>query len=146
MLGKWLGAFLFNLGVLLVTFIYPFILNAITSPGIDQGVVLAGYLGLLLMLGAMLAIGVFFSSLFSNQFAAFFVTLGFLLLLWIAAVPVQSSTGPLASALGYLDMSVHYFDNMIRGVVDTTDVLYFVSLTVLFLFLGTRTVEARRWR
>ena len=144
--GKWLGALLFNLVILAGTLIYPFIVNSMTDPGIDQGTVLATYLGLTLLLSAMLAIGVFFSSLFSNQFAAFFVTLGGLLLLWIVAFPVQNASGPLADVLRYLQLSDHYFNNLYRGVIDTTDLLYFLSLTALFLFLGTRMLETRRWR
>lgn len=99
-----------------------------------------------MMLGAMLAIGVFFSSLFSNQFAAFFVTLGVLLVLWIISVPVQVAGGPVAAVLQYLDMSEHFYNSLYRGVLDTTDFLYFASLIAVFLFLGARVVEARRWR
>ncbi len=144
--GKWLGALLFNLVILAVTWIYPFILNSMVDPGIDQGVVLGAYIGLVLMLGAMLAIGVFFSSVFSNPFAAFFITLGVLLTLWIISFPVQAGSGPVAEVLNYLDISEHFYTSLFRGVVDTTDLLYFASLTVAFLFLGTRVVEARRWR
>jgi len=144
--GKWLGAFLFNLVIIAVTWIYPFILNSLTDPGIDQGVVLSNYMGLVMMLGAMLAIGVFFSALISNQFAAFFVTLGVLLVLWIISVPVQVAGGPVAAVLQYLDMSEHFYTSLYRGVLDTTDFLYFASLIAVFLFLGARVVEARRWR
>jgi ABC-2 type transport system permease protein len=60
--GKWLGAFLFMLVILAFTWVYPLILNRMTSPGIDQGVLISAYLGLVLLVGSMLAIGVLVSA------------------------------------------------------------------------------------
>ncbi|MCJ7708274.1 MAG: ABC transporter permease, partial [Anaerolineales bacterium] len=73
--GKWLGAMGFMLLIVAVTWVYPLILNRLTSPGIDQGTLVSAYLGLVVMVGAMVAIGILISSLFSNPVPAFFVTL-----------------------------------------------------------------------
>jgi ABC-2 type transport system permease protein len=69
--GKWFGSFLFVLTIIALTLIYPIVLNALVDPGIDQGPLLSGYLGVVLVSGAFLAIGVAVSSLFSNQVASF---------------------------------------------------------------------------
>lgn len=142
--GKWLGAFLFLGTIVLFTLIYPFILNSLVSPGIDQGPLLTGYLGVLLFCSTIVAIGVAISALFSNQIASFFLTLGFLLLLWIISAPSQVSGQNLL--MTYLDLRSHFYDTFYIGVIDIRDIVYHVSLTALFLFLGSAIVETRRWR
>jgi gliding motility-associated transport system permease protein len=143
--GKWLGAFGFMFVVLAVTWVYPLILHRMTSPGIDQGTLVAAYAGLLLMVGAMLAIGVFISALFRSPVAALFVTLGVMLGLWIVG-GLASSGGMLGELAGYLSFVDHYYNNFYLGVLDLGDAVYFLSMTALALFLGTQVVEARRWR
>jgi ABC-2 type transport system permease protein len=80
--GKWLGAFMLMLTIAAVSIIYPLILNRLVSPGIDQGPVLSGYLGIVLLCAALAAIGVAISAFFSSQIAAFATTLGVLIFLW----------------------------------------------------------------
>jgi ABC-2 type transport system permease protein len=143
--GKWLGAFGFMFVVLAITWVYPLILHRMTSPGIDQGTLVAAYVGLLLMVGAMLAIGVFISALFRSPVAALFVTLGVMLGLWIVG-GLASSGGTLGQLAGYLSFVDHYYNNFYLGVLDLGDAVYFLSMTALALFLGTQVVEARRWR
>jgi ABC-2 type transport system permease protein len=146
--GKWLGAMLLLLTFLAVTIIYPFILNQMVSPGIDQGPLISGYLGLILLCSSIIAVGVFISSLFSNQIAAFVTTMGAVIFLWwIIGVIVQvaSALGAGPEWLSYLDYSGHFYDNFLRGVLDMRDVIYYLSITVLALFFGTVSVETRRW-
>lgn len=144
--GKWLAALGFLSVLMLLTSIYAVILNKYTMPGLDAGTLFAAYLGLFLLVAAMLAIGVFVSSLFSNQIAAFFVIMAILLLLWVISYPVQNATGPVASVINYLDFSNHFYNNFFNGVVDLNDVTYFISVVIFFLFLAARSVESRRWR
>jgi ABC-2 type transport system permease protein len=143
--GKWLGAFGFMFTVLAVTWVYPLILHRMTSPGIDQGTLVAAYLGLMLMVAAMLAIGVFISALFRSPVAAFFVALGVMLGLWIVG-GLASSGGAVGQLAGYVSFVDHYYNNFYLGVLDLGDAVYFLSLTALALFLGTQVIEARRWR
>jgi len=143
--GKWLGAFGFMIAVMAVTWVYPLILHRMTSPGIDQGTLVAAYVGLLLMVGAMLAIGVFISALFRSPVAAFFVALGVVLGLWIVG-GLANTSGTLGQLAGYVGIAGHYYDNFYYGVLDLGDAVYFLSLTALSLFLGTQVVQARRWR
>lgn len=144
--GKWLGAFLFLLSVIALTLIFPIVLNRLVNPGIDQGMMIAGYLGVILVAAAFLSIGTAISSFFSNQFAAFFATLVvYLLLWWVLGWPAQVlPTG--GDVFRYLDMSAHFYDTMTNGIIALSDIVYYLSLTSLGLFLGTIAVEIRRWR
>lgn len=144
-IGKWLGGFMFMLTLVAVTLIYPLILNQLVEPGIDQGPLITGYLGLILICAALVAVGVTVSSLFSNQVAAFFLTLVIFLLLWIISAPAQASPGG-GELLNYLDFRQHYTATFQQGVIDARDLIYYLSLTALSLFFGSVIVEARRWR
>jgi ABC-2 type transport system permease protein len=105
---------------------------------------MSAYLGIILLSAAFIALGVGASSLFTNQIAAFFITLGvFILLWWLIGIPAQIlSTG--ADIFSYLDMTAH-FNSMNSGVINLSDVVYYLSLVALGLFTGTAAVEARRW-
>ncbi len=144
--GKWLAALAFMVVVVAATLIYVVLLNHYTTPGIDLGAAFASYVGLLLMVAAMLAVGVFASTLFSNQIAAFFVTLVVLLAFWLVQYPVQDKTDTVSVIIANLSIYKHYADNFTNGVVTLADITYFVSVVALFLFLATRAVESRRWR
>lgn len=145
-IGKWLGTFLFFLTIITVTWIYPFVLNLLVDPGIDQSLLLANYLGLILFTAALTAIGVCVSSLFKNQIAALLTSLGVIILLWILSSPAQLMTGFGADLLNYLSITNHYYETFRSGIVDMKDVVYYLSLTFFALFLGTRAIEARRWK
>jgi ABC-2 type transport system permease protein len=146
-IGKWLGTFLFFLSLILLTWFYPLVLNTIIDPGIDQSKVVANYLGVTLMASAMTAIGVYVSSLFKNTIAALMASLGALLVLWLIAVPAQFFPGTTAAEIfNNLSLTQHYFNSFRSGVVDLLDTAYYVSLTILALFLGTRSIESKRWR
>jgi ABC-2 type transport system permease protein len=144
--GKWLGGFLFMVTILAVTWLYPIFMNQMVDPGIDQGPLVTGYLGVLLVIASLVAIGVAVSSLFSNQIAVFFATLGIYLLLWLISLPSQAAGGVGADLLRYLDITEHFFNTFYQGIIDLSDVIYYLSLTALFLFLGSIMVESRRWR
>lgn len=143
--GKWLGGFLYMLTLIAVTIIYAFILNALITPGLDQMALISQYLGLILVAGAFLALGVGVSAMFTNQIAAFFVTLGlFIFLWWLVGFPAQYV--PAGAALfNYLDMQGHFNNTMNTGVIALSDLAYYLSLIALGLFAGTTAVEARRW-
>jgi ABC-2 type transport system permease protein len=145
-IGKWLGAFLFMLTLLGLTLIFPLILNFMVDPGIDQGVLLTGYLGLILMIASLMAIGVLISSLFSNQVVVFFVSLAVVLILWFVVRPLGAdSSGPGSQVLSYVNF-INHFMNFFQGTIDLSDLVYYISLTALALFLGSISIEVRRWR
>jgi ABC-2 type transport system permease protein len=145
--GKWLGSFLFVLTIIALTLIYPLVLNALVDPGIDQGPLITGYLGVILVSGAFLAIGVAVSSLFANQVASFLTTFGILLFFWwIFAILAQVSSPTVGEVMRYLDFSGHFYDNLIQGLIELRDLVYLLSVTALALFLGSMSIEMRRWR
>jgi ABC-2 type transport system permease protein len=143
--GKWLGALGFMVVLMAVTWVYPIILHRMTNPGIDQGQLVSAYFGLVLMVGAILAIGTLISAFFSNTLAAAGATLAVILLLWIIG-GFASGAGGANEVARYLSFVSHYYDNFYRGVVDVKDVVYYASLIVLALFVGSQVVESRRWR
>jgi ABC-2 type transport system permease protein len=144
--GKWLGAVLFLLTILVVSLVFPLILNRMIQPGIDQGMLIAGYLGMLLLSMALTAIGVAVSSFFSNQIAAFFMGLGILLIFWLIGFPAQAMGAGGGQLLTYLDMSQHFYNSFYTGLIQLQDIVYYLSLTALGLFIGSLSVEMRRWR
>ncbi len=145
--GKWLGAFLFMLTVIAVTLVYPIVLNKLTSPGIDQGLMVSAYVAIILLIAVFLAIGTAMSSFFNNQFAAFFATLSVLIVLWwLIRLPtyiIQNDS--INNILNYLDLNGR-FNSMLGGTMSLSDIIYPVSLTALGLFLSAVAVEIRRWR
>ena len=143
--GKWLGGFLFLLTLLVITLVYPIALNYFVEPGIDLLLLFSGYLGLILFCASLIAVGVTISAIFSNPVATFFLTMAVFLFLWIIGFLGQASpTGN--EFLTYLDLRAHYTETFLAGVVDIRDVVYYLSLTGLSLFLGSVITEARRWQ
>src|SRR5215208_626946 len=145
--GKWLGSFLFILTIVAVSLVYPIILNGLVSPGIDQQLVMSSYLGVILVAASFLALGVGISAVFTNQVAAFFVTLmTFVFLWWLIGFPAQVLQGSASDIFRYLDMKTHFYDSLNMGSIKLADLVYFVSLIALGLFTGTTAIETRRWR
>lgn len=143
--GKWLGAFLFSLVIIGLTLIYPFIFNIYTQPGIDQPLMLSAYLGMILAVGAFLAVGTAISSLFTNQVASYVAGLVAIVLLWwlIGFIGGALPTG--GAVFNYLDLSSR-FDSFQSGLIHLSDIIVYVSLIALGLFAGSVIVESRRWR
>jgi ABC-2 type transport system permease protein len=145
--GKWLGSFLFMLTTIAITLVYPIVLNKLTSPGIDQGVMISAYIAIILLSAVFLAIGTAMSSFFNNQFAAFFATLAVLILFWwLIRLPtyiIQNDS--INNIFNYLDLNGR-FNSMLAGTMSISDVIYPISLTALGLFLSAVAVEIRRWR
>jgi len=146
-IGKWLGAMLSILSLLLVTLIYPIVTSRFVTPGIDWYVVLTSYLGMILLAGVFLALGTAVSAMFTNQITAFFVTLAlFITMWWLVGFPAQVIPGDAARIFEYLDMKAHFYGALDSGIINLSDLVYYISLIALGLFTGTAAVEMRRWR
>jgi ABC-2 type transport system permease protein len=117
---------------------------AILGP-IDKGPMLTGYLGLLLMGGAYIAIGVMASSLTRNQIVAFILAFAISFALFIFGQIVQYAPSWLAPVLSFLSMGNH-FESLSRGVVDSRDVVFYVSVMVVSLVIATASLESRKWK
>jgi ABC-2 type transport system permease protein len=145
--GKWLGAVLFSLTLIAVTIIFPIVLNQLVTPGIDQGLMMAAYLAIILLAMTFLALGTAISAIFSNQFAAFFGTLILLLVFWyLVRLPTYvTQVTSISNFFTYLDLNGR-FNNLLTGQVALSDVVYPLSLTALGLFVASVVVEMRRWQ
>jgi ABC-2 type transport system permease protein len=142
-LGKFLGSLGVLVGMLVLTLYYPILLMIFGDP--DLGPIATSYLGLVLLGGASLSIGVFASTLSSNQIVSAVVAGGILFALWFLGVAASFAPGPLGELLSYLSLSSHFPDFM-RGIVDTKAIVYYLSIAALFLYLATGSIETGRWR
>lgn len=142
-LGKYIASFLILAAILAVTLYYVVLLYSFGDP--DTGPVLSGYLGLLLYGAAALAIGLLGSSLSSNQIVAAVVGIAILLMLSFVNLIADIVTGVASEVFNGMSMNEHIVD-FSRGVIDTSSVVFFLSLTAVFLFLTIRSLETRRWR
>jgi len=144
--GKWLGALTFVLAIGALTLVFPLIINNYVTPGIDWMVILSSYIGMVLICAALIALGTGVSAIFTNQFAAFFVTLGLFFFLWFMVSLPASYLQEGGDVLNYLSLSTHFSQSMNNGTINLGDIVYYLSLVALGLFTGTTAVEIRRWR
>src|SRR4030066_857744 len=139
--GKWLGAFFFMLSLLAITLIFPIVLNFLVKPGIDKSILITGYLGLVLMVASLTAIGIFISSLFNNQVVVFFISLAIVLVLWFVIRPLAvDASSANSQILTYMNF-INHFMSFFRGTIDLSDIVYYLSVTSLALFLGIVSIE-----
>ena len=139
-LGKYLGLLLFIIALVSMLMLMPLSLFLGTSP--DLGKLASIYLGLLLLLGAFAAIGLYLSSLTRNQTIAAVSTFGVLLMLWIIDW-IGESVGDGQSILSYLSLLEHH-QSMLEGVFDSSDIAYYLLLIAGFLGLTIRQLDRER--
>ena len=144
-LGKFFGSVMFLLMLLLPTLLYVVLMFAFGKP--DIGPILAGYLGIVLAGAMFISVALFCSSFTKNQVIAAAVS-SFILVL-VTVVPhmvlTEAAIAPwLRSALR--QAVYHRYDDFTKGVIDFGNVTFFVAITVVFLFLTTKVLEARRWK
>ncbi|HUK15695.1 MAG TPA: ABC transporter permease [Bryobacteraceae bacterium] len=142
-LGKWLGAMLLFLCILGMSVINILMLFAWGKP--DWKPVLIAYLGLILQGGTLLAIGLFVSTTTRNQIIAGGVTFFVCLLLWLLSWSTAFETSVGSQVLNYLSIVTH-FDNFAKGLLDSKDVIFYLSMIFFGLFLTSRSMESLRWR
>jgi len=142
-LGKWLGAMAMYLCILAISALNVALLFAWGRP--DWRPILTGYLGLLLQGGTVLAIGTLISSLTKNQIIAGGATFAVSLLLWVLSWVSSYNEAPWAQAVAYCSILTH-FEPFSKGIIDTKDLLFYVSAIFLGLFLTARSLDSLRWR
>jgi len=142
-LGKFLAAMALLAAMVGMTLFYGLTL-ALMGP-IDRGPLITGYLGLLLMGGAYMAIGVMASSLTRNQIVAFILAFAISFALFIFGQITQFAPDWLAPVLAFLSIGNH-FESLSRGVIDSRDVIYYLSVMVVALVIATASLESRKWK
>ena len=140
--GKFLGSLGILTAMLALTLYYPLLLMWFGDP--DMGPIATGYLGLFLLGCTSLAVGLFASSLTSNQLVAAMVAGGIIFALWFAGMAAGLLPEAMGEVISYLSL-YHHFSSFMRGVIDTRGIIYYLSITVLFLFLAIRSLENSRW-
>jgi ABC-2 type transport system permease protein len=141
--GKWAGAMVLYLCVLGMSVLDLAMLFAWGKP--DWKPVLVAYLGLILQGGVLLAVGALISTMTKNQIIAGGVTFFVCLLLWLLSWFTEFSTGWFTQSLNYVSIVTH-FDNFAKGVLDSKDVVFYLSFIFFGLFLTTESLESLRWR
>jgi ABC-2 type transport system permease protein len=141
-LGKFLAAWGLLAAALLPTLLY--LVTILILGSIDVGPVITGYIGLLLMGAVYIGLGLFASSLTENQIVAFIVGFLMMLVLFLLNRLLMYVPESLATTVEFLGVDYH-FSNIARGVIDSRNVIYFLSLIVFSLYLSTVSLERRKW-
>lgn len=142
--GKFLGGFLFLAGYLALTGYMPLLI--VVNGKVAMGHLFAGYLGLLLLGAAVIAVGTFASSLVSSQLLAAVLGGVMTMALFVAWMVARKVDGPLGDFVGYLDLMDLHYRSFSRGVVKLSSVVYYLSLAYAALLGATAVMSARRWR
>lgn len=142
--GKFLATYVFFAMTLSITPVYGLVIATQTTP--DWMVIFGNFVGLLLLGGVILAAGLFFSSLTESQLIAVIVTIAFSLALMLvdAFASLLTFSPWLSEAVSFFSVNTRYME-FTKGLISYDNVFYFLSLQVLFLFLTTRTLDAKRW-
>ena len=136
-----------RLGTIVVTLVLTMIhFISITFLGEpDVGATIAGYIGLFFVVGVYLSIGIFTSALTQNQIVSFILSFVIIFFFFIVDKVIFLFPGFIANILEFLSIDYH-FNNIARGVLDSRDVFYYLSLIFIFLFLTVQTLESRKWK
>lgn len=142
-LGKYLGAYILITIALLPSLLYVYTVYQLGNPigNLDMGSTLGSYFGLLFLIGAYTAIGVFASSLTDNQIVAFITSVFLCFLFYIGFEGIADFTS--SNLIDQLGMSSHY-KSMSRGVLDTRDIIYFLSITIFFIVLTIKGIHTKK--
>jgi len=141
--GKAIAAMAFFFIILILTLPYPIILFKISNP--DVGKTLSAYLGLFLVGISFISLGLFASTLTDNQLVAAVIGFSALLLFWIIGWISETMEGPAGSILQAVSLTQH-FEGFSKGVLQLSDIVYFITFIGLWIFLSLRAVGSVRWR
>lgn len=141
-LGKFLAAL--ALLVIAVLFTLAYVITASLMGNLDEGPTFGGYLGLILLGSAYLAIGIFASSMTENQIVAFIIGFAVIFVFFLLDKVLIFVPAPFVSLFEYLSVDYH-FNSLARGVIDTRDIIYYLSLTIFALVMAARSLESRKW-
>lgn len=144
-LGKYLGAFILTIITLLPTLLYVVTIWKLGNPtgNIDMGSTIGSYSGLLFLSASYTSIGIFTSTLSGNQIVAFIMAVLICFIFYYGFEGISGLFGNKASFLTDIGMKVH-FDSISRGVIDSRDLIYFVSVCILFIVLTTLKITPKQ--
>lgn len=142
--GKFVSVFLVFLSLLGLTSLVPTVLMLFSD--FDWNPIWTGYLGMTLLGALFISVGLLASAITENQIVAAFLSFGMLLLIWLVsglgALLGDTTLGQIISYVSFMD----HYDRLVRGLIDTKDLVYFFSSLIFMLFLTHRVVESTRWK
>lgn len=147
-LGKYLAGIILCLIALAPTLIYLFSIFALGQPkgNLDWGATIGSYIGLIFLAGVYVSIGLFASSLTESQILSFISALFICFFFFIGFEQIAALLSYTGMELSIEKLGVNYHYNAIsRGVIDTRDLLYFISVILLFIFASTMSIKSRKW-
>jgi ABC-2 type transport system permease protein len=142
-LGKYLGCLALLLVLLVLTLYYPLVMSWFGNP--DIGPILSGYLGIFLFASTLAALGLMASSVTQSQVVAVIIGLGLNIFFWICEAVSDFVSAPLDVVFAALALRPRLPD-FTAGIIDTRNVLFYLTFSAVALFLATRSVESRKWR
>jgi ABC-2 type transport system permease protein len=144
-LGKFMASVTMLVAMLAPTLFYHFIMSRYSEPALPWKILWSGYLGILLLGASLLALGSFISSLTENQIVAGVVTFVIFLVLWLMDIGGRGSTTAISEIMKYLSILQHH-ESFAQGVIDTSSIIFYLSVVTLGLFLTLRNLDSMRWR
>ncbi|MBV9170240.1 MAG: ABC transporter permease subunit [Chloroflexi bacterium] len=141
--GKFLASIMLILVMLGLTLLFPLFLFIFGQP--DSGPIITGYIGVLLQAAAFLAVGLWASSLTQNQIVAALVAFALLLILWLSDNLGQFLGGTIGTIVSYTSV-INHFQSFPQGVIQTNDVIYYLTVISAGLVLSTLSLQTRRYR
>ena len=142
-LGKFLACMIVVAVMILISSYSVGFLFLLGEP--EPGPVITGYLGVLLMAGCFVSVGIFASSLTDNQIIAAVLTFGFSLFMWVIGWGAQAAGSTTGQVLQYISI-VDHLERFLKGLVNTSDLVYYLSFILFNLFLCHRVLDSNRWR
>ena len=142
-LGKFFAALTFYMLMLALTVTFPLTIYFLGTP--DIGIIIANYIGLVLFGASLISIGLYASLLTENQIVAFMITMGIILVLFFFHALGNILGESLSQIIEYISLNTH-FEDFSKGVIDSKDVMYYLSVIFIFLFLSLNTLESRKWK
>jgi ABC-2 type transport system permease protein len=141
--GKFLASIMLLLVMLVLTLLFPAFLFMFGSP--DLGPIITGYVGVFLQAAAFLAVGLWASSLTGNQIVAAIIAFALLLILWLSDNLGQFLGGTVGSIVSYTSV-INHFQSFPQGVIQSNDVIYYLTLVLAGIVLSTLALQSRRYR
>jgi ABC-2 type transport system permease protein len=139
--GKFLASIMLVLAMLALTLLFPLFLFIFGSP--DKGPIITGYLGIFLQAAAFLSVGLWASSLTQNQIVAAIVSFALLLVLWLSDNLGQFLGGTIGQIVSYTSV-INHFQSFPQGVIESKDVIYYLTLVIAGIVLSTLSLQSRR--
>jgi len=143
LLGKFLACMAVFTIMIALTVLYPILIIAFGQP--EAGPIITGYIGLFFVGASFVSLGIFASSLTENQIIAATLSFGVLILFFMMGTSVSLMGPTIGNIMMHISLIGH-LEGFAKGIVDTTDIIYYFLFIVLFNFLTLRVLESKKWR